>query len=99
MQKNKTTLRGIKDYFPLLMQVFTVAGLLLATYITVRLVPLYQDIDRLNFRVLAIEHELEGRPELVQEFRVSQKNIESIEKNIGEIKQDIRDIKNFLNVR
>ena len=84
---------------PYIVQIVSLLVLGLATYITFRLVPIWQGIDSLNFRVQAIETRNETVDPLVNEFIEQKGDIKAIKNDIVEIKQDIKDIKNFLNVR
>lgn len=78
--------------FQIAAQIFTVAGLLLAAYVTARIAPLAATLTSQDFRISAIEKRNEKVDPLVERFYT----VEGVEKqnsqNIQEIKQAVKDI-------
>jgi len=81
------------------LRLITVVILGLSTYITLRLIPIYQNLSSLEFRVLAIESRNENVDPLVTRFIQLEERDNALIEDVDEIKIDIRDIKNFLNIR
>lgn len=100
MEKDNTILQDFRRR-PLdwLLRVVTLVILALGAYITIRIYPLYEGLSSLDFRVAAIEKRNTNTDPLVVEFVEQRGTIKAMQEDIADIKQDVRDIKNFLNVR
>ena len=64
-----------------------------------KLYPLAQNINQIATRVEAIEKRNENVDPLVTRFIQLEERDKTLVEDVAEIKQDIRDIKNFLNIR
>ncbi len=94
MAKNKNIL--VQDFrsrpFTWATQLVSVLILALATYITIRLIPIYKSIDSLVSRVQAIEERNVKVDPLVYEFIGQKETIKSIQNDIADIKTDVKRI-------
>lgn len=68
-------------------------------YLASLLFPLVRDIDKITNRVEAIEKRNENLNPLVDRFLQLEERDKNLIETVTEIKEDIRDIKNHLNVR
>ena len=73
-----------------LLRIVTLVILSLATYITIRLQPLYEGIKSLDFRVQAIEKRNENVDPLVTRFIQLEERDEALIKDVEEIEKDIQ---------
>ena len=90
------TLRTIKEYAPLFIQIGTVLALLLAAYIASTLRPLYEDIRSLATKVQAIEESRKESATYVPRFIVTEQKVNDQTDDIQEIKADVKDIRTYL---
>ena len=73
-----------------LLRIVTLVILSLATYITIRLQPLYEGIKSLDFRVQAIEKRNENVDPLVTRFIQLEERDEALIKDVEEIEKDVQ---------
>ena len=81
------------------LRLVTIIILGLGTYITIRLVPIYQNLNLLDFRVSAIEERNQKTDPLIDRFLQLEERDKALIEDVREIRENIRDIKNFLNIR
>ena len=84
---------------PYIVQIVGVVVVLVNLYIASKLAPLAQNINQIATRVEAIEKRNENVDPLVTRFIQLEERDKTLVEDVAEIKQDIRDIKNFLNIR
>lgn len=68
-------------------------------WITLKLAPVAKDIDRVSTRVTAVELRNTEADPILKDFVVVKTQVGGIKEDISEIKQDVKDISKFLNVR
>ena len=61
-----------------LLRLVTLVVLGLATYITIRLVPIYQRLDSIDFRVSAIEKRSEENKPLIERFIILEQKVDNL---------------------
>lgn len=100
MQKNSTLLSNIlENPLPWVVQALGVVLFVGNLYLASLLFPLVRDIDKITNRVEAIEKRNENLNPLVDRFLQLEERDKNLIETVTEIKEDIRDIKNHLNVR
>ena len=85
-----------KNALQLSMQVFAVVVLALATYITIRLAPLAEGIEANRIQIQAIQDRDEKLDPLIDRFLQLEQRDKNLEEDVAEMKQDIKDIRNYI---
>ena len=100
MSKTEGIMQNIKSNpLPWLVQVVTMVFFVGNLYMATQLFPLIRNIDSLVSRVDAIEKRNEVADELIPRFIQLEERDRNLVDNVEDIKNDVRDIKNYLNVR
>ena len=81
------------------LQAITVALAVIGVVFSVFNFYLLSNIAPIERRVAAIEERNAKADPLISEFIEQRGTIKAIEKDISEIKEDLRDVKNYLNIR
>lgn len=68
-------------------------------WIALKLAPVAKDIDSVTTRVTAIELRNTKADPLISDYIITKTELVGVKEDVSEIKSDVKDIKNFLNVR